>query len=70
MKLANPSKLSLEADPDAFLKCARSKAMLWHLLERLFSGEEIAEDELESWGLKIALVDEYVAVPRLSDAPR
>lgn len=64
MKLTAPYTLKLTGDPDAYLKCPRSKTTLWHLLDRLFAGEEVEESELQSWGLKVTLVDEFVAIKR------
>lgn len=69
VKLENPYVLRLSGDPDAFLHAAASKSGLWHLLERLFSGEEIAEAELATWGLKVSLDDEFIAIER-GDAPQ
>jgi len=64
MKLDHLSTLRLQVDPAAYLKCARSSQQLIYLLDRLFSGQEIAESELESWGLKITLEDEFIAIRR------
>jgi len=64
MKLEHLSTLRLQVDPEAFLKSPRSRKMLLYLLERLFSGEEVAEDEFPAWGLKITLEDEFIAIRR------
>lgn len=64
MRIDHLTDLKLTIDPDAYIKCARSKATLWHLLDRMFSGEEIAESELSSWGLSVTVVEEFVKVER------
>ena len=64
MKLEHLTDLRLTVDPDRFLHCARSKSNLWYILEALFSGEEVAESELEPWGLRVTLVDEFLRIER------
>lgn len=64
MKLTTPYTLKLTGDPDAYIKCPRSKAILWHSLDRLFSGQDVAESEFQSWGLNVTLVDEFVKIGR------
>ena len=66
MKLAHPSILRVEIDPDAFVKAPQDRNNLWYLLDRLFSGEEVAEAEFEHYGLKVTLVDEFVRIERAS----
>lgn len=66
MKLENPYTLVLKGDPAFFATQApRSRETLHYLLDRLFSGKEVAVEELLSWGLSVELVDEFVKVPRL-----
>lgn len=65
MKLDNPSILRVEIDPNAYLHSAASKQALWYLLNRLFIGEEIAESELETWGVRVSLLDDFIQVNRL-----
>jgi len=64
MKLEHLTDLKLTVDPNRYLHSAASKQGLWHLLNRLFVGEEIAEEELQSWGLSVKVMDEFVAVKR------
>lgn len=64
LRIANPSVLRVTIDPDAYLKAAANRQGLWHLLNRLFMGEAIAETELETWGLKVTLEDEFVRIER------
>jgi hypothetical protein len=67
MKLAGPFKIEITGDPAAFIACPRNQNIAVHNLLRLFNGEEVAVDELESWGLKVTLVDEFISIPRLED---
>jgi hypothetical protein len=53
MILNGPSRLILEVDPKAFLAAPQNRNNLHYLLDRLFQGNEIAEGELLSWGVKI-----------------
>ena len=64
MKLSHPYALRITGDPAAFLKCARSPEQFTYLVTRLFSGEEVAEGEFQSWGLNVSLVDEFIAIER------
>lgn len=64
MKLTSPYVLTITGSPDAYIKCPRSKATLWHLLDRLFAGQDVAESEFQSWGLNVTLVDEFVKIER------
>lgn len=64
MKLEHPYVLKLSGDPERFILSQRDKAIAMHLVERLLSGQEVAVEELESWGLRVELVDEFVRVER------
>ena len=64
IKLEHLTDLRLTIDPHAYLNAAASREGLWYLMNRLFSGERIAEDELLTWGLSVKVMDEFVAVKR------
>lgn len=69
IKLTAPTSLTLDVDPNAYLHAPQERDNLWYLLNRLFSGEAIAEEELRSWGITIA-ENEFVRVQRGSlDVP-
>mgnify|MGYP006200938663 CR=1 FL=1 len=57
MKLTAPTRLIIEVDPSTFLHAPQSRASLWYHFERLFSGQEVAVQEMESWGLKVQQPD-------------
>jgi hypothetical protein len=65
VKLSNPSILSVSVDPDAYMKSPRDHKTLYYLLDRLFSGQEVAVEELEAWGIRVTLVDEFVKIERM-----
>lgn len=58
MILTGPYTITITGDPDRFRTEALRRSGLAYLLERLFAGNEVAVEELESWGLKISLEDD------------
>lgn len=68
MKLPGPYRIEITGDPARFRteSLRRSSTGFAYLLDRLFSGETVAEKELLSWGLSVTVIepDEFVAVRR------
>lgn len=53
MKLHGPTRLVIEVDPSTFRHAGANRDNLHYLLDRLWSGEEVAVRELEAWGLRV-----------------
>lgn len=53
MILAGKSTLKIHVDPDRFRTESLRRSGLDYLLDRLFSGREVAAEEFESWGLVV-----------------
>lgn len=72
MKLYAQARLLFEVDTERFKASVRSRDTLNYLLGRLFSGEVIAESELQSWGITVLEVqpeddDMFVRIPRMEE---
>jgi hypothetical protein len=65
MKLTGKYRLVIEGDIEEMCRHGRNKDMIGYILQRLLSGQEAAVEELDSWGIEVRLVDEYIAIPRL-----
>lgn len=55
MKLTGKSRIAIEVDIDRFQTESLRRSGLEYHLDRLFSGKEVAVEELLSWGLTITL---------------
>lgn len=70
MRLTQPTRLVVEVDPSKFVHAPQSRESLHYLLERLFSGEEVDETELSSWGLTVRQVKrgqrDFITIPRIT----
>jgi hypothetical protein len=67
MKLTTLSRIEFEVDPSAYLHSPHDRENLHYLFDRLWSGEEVAEQNFEVYGIKVRLVDEFISIPRLED---